>query len=157
MPPLFDIDLKSVSSEHYITEKAAINFPHSGCTTGGGHYMSYFGRVSGVAKVLLAGIHYPDTTVFFGEQGIINATDLFAKWGWMTEVQILFMADHYRAAADMVMKWALSESKHCNIELAEWFPSADEKQQLLDLLDTGKSKLQRIGKLEKVELWLSSQ
>ena len=62
--PLFYFDLKRVSREHYVTEKAAINFPNSGCTTGGGHYMSYFGRVSGVAKVLLAGIHYPDTTVF---------------------------------------------------------------------------------------------
>ena len=75
----------------------------------------------------------------------------------MTEGQILFMTGHYRAAADMVMKWALSESKHCNIELAEWFPSADEKQRLLDLLDTGKSKLQQIGKLEKVVLWLRPQ
>lgn len=28
----------------------------------------------------------------------------------MTEGQILFMTDHYRAAADMVMKWAMSES-----------------------------------------------
>lgn len=113
--------------------------------------------MSGVAKVSLAGIHYPDTTVFFGEQGIINATDLLGKRGWMTEGQSLFMADHYLATADMVMKWALSESRHCNIELAEWFPSADEKQRLLDLLDTGMSKLQEINKLEKVELWLSSQ
>jgi hypothetical protein len=155
--PLFDFDLKRVSREHYVTGKAAINFPHSGSTTGGWHYLSYFDRVSGVAKVSLAGIHYPDTTVFFGEQGIINATDLLAKRGWMTEGQSLFMADHYRATADMVMKWALSESRHCNIELAEWFPSADEKQRLLDLLDTGMSKLQEINKLEKVELWLSSQ
>lgn len=105
----------------------------------------------------LAGVHYPDTTVFFGEQGIINATDLFAKRGWMAQGQSLFMASHYRAVADMIAMWALSESKHCNIELAEWFPSADDKQRLLSLLDTGKSKLQEIGKLEKVELWLSSQ
>lgn len=62
--PLFDFDLKRVSREHYVTGKAAINFPHSGSTTGGWHYLSHFDRVSGVAKVSLAGVHYPDTTVF---------------------------------------------------------------------------------------------
>ena len=72
----------------------------------------------------------------------------------MTEGQSLFMADHYRATADMVMKWALSESRHCNIELAEWFPSADEKQRLLDLLDTGRSKLQECSGLMKPDTHL---
>lgn len=42
MPPLFDFDLKRVSREHYTTEKAAINFPHAGSTTGGWHFLSYF-------------------------------------------------------------------------------------------------------------------
>jgi len=62
--PLFDFDLKRVSSQHYITGKAAINFPHQGSTTGGWHFLSYFDREAGVAKVSLAGIHYPDTTSF---------------------------------------------------------------------------------------------
>ncbi|WP_422394261.1 hypothetical protein [Pseudomonas poae] len=77
--PLFDFDLKRVSSEHYVTGKAAINFPHSGSTTGGWHYLSYFDRVSGVAKVSLAGIHYPDTTAFFSDLGIIDVTEQMAK------------------------------------------------------------------------------
>lgn len=62
--PLFDFDLKRVSREHYITGKAAINFPNAGSTTGGWHFMSYFDRDTGVAKVSLAGIHYPDTADF---------------------------------------------------------------------------------------------
>lgn len=33
------------------------------------------------------------------------------------------MADHYRAAADVVMMWELSNSKHCNVEVAEWLPN----------------------------------
>ena len=33
--PIFDFDLKRVSRQHYITGKAAINFPHAGSTTGG--------------------------------------------------------------------------------------------------------------------------
>lgn len=33
--PLFDFDLKRVSREHYITGKAAINFPRPQTTTGG--------------------------------------------------------------------------------------------------------------------------
>ncbi|PAA23973.1 hypothetical protein [Pseudomonas fragi] len=52
--PLFDFDLKRVSRTHYITGKAAINFPHAGSTTGGWHFLSYFDRDSGVAKVSMA-------------------------------------------------------------------------------------------------------
>lgn len=65
------------------------------------------------------------------------------------------MADHYRAAADMIVKWAPSNSKHCNIELADWFPSPTEKQRLLDILDLGRPHLLRLGKLQKVDAWLS--
>jgi hypothetical protein len=62
--PLFDFDLKRVSREYGITGKTPINFPHAGNTTGGWHFLSYFDREAGAAKVFLAGIHYPDTTVF---------------------------------------------------------------------------------------------
>ena len=65
--PLFDFDLKRVSREHYVTGIAAINFPYSGGTTGGWYFLSYFDRESGVTKVSLAGIHYPDTTAFFSD------------------------------------------------------------------------------------------
>ena len=44
--PLFDFDLKRVSRTHYITGKAAINFPDPGSTTGGWHFLSYFDPVS---------------------------------------------------------------------------------------------------------------
>ena len=107
--PLFDFDLKRVSREHYITGKAAINFPHAGSTTGGWHFLSYFDRDSGVAKVSLAGFHYPDTTDFFGDAGVIDVTDKLAMRGWSEDGKRLLMADHYRAAADMVMKWVLSK------------------------------------------------
>ena len=52
--PLFDFDLKCVSHKHYITGKAAINFPHPGSTTGGWHFLSYFDRDSGVATQTLS-------------------------------------------------------------------------------------------------------
>lgn len=38
-----------------------------------------------MAKVSLAGIHYPDTTGYFGEIGIIDATDQLADLGWSVE------------------------------------------------------------------------
>jgi hypothetical protein len=78
---LFDLDLKRVSREHYITGKAAINFPTIGGTTGGWQFLSYFDRESGIAKVSLAGIHYPDTTGFFGATGFFDGTDLLARRG----------------------------------------------------------------------------
>ncbi len=62
--PLFDFDLKRVSREHYITGKAAINFPHVESTTGGWHFLSYFDRETEVSMVSLAGIYY-QTPPFF--------------------------------------------------------------------------------------------
>lgn len=56
----------------------------------------------------------------------------------------------------MVVKWALSESKHCNVEVAEWFPSSEDRQKLLMLLDLGKPKLLEMGRLQKMEAWLIS-
>lgn len=157
LQPLFDFDLKRVSHKHYITGKAAINFPHLGSTTGGWHFLSYFDRESGVTKVSLAGIHYPDTTDFLGDAGIIDVTDELSKRGWSEDGTRLFMADHYRAVADMMVRWALSDSEHCNIEIDEWFPSLTEKQRLLKILDSAKPKLFEVGRLHKVETWLDSQ
>lgn len=155
--PLFDFDVKRVSRTHYITGKAAINFPYAGTTTGGWHFLSYFDRDSGVAKVSLAGIHYPDTTDFFGAAGVIDVTDELAMRGWSEDGKRLFMADHYRAAADMIVKWALSGSTHCNVEVAEWFPTRAEKQLLFAILDLGKPKLFELGVLKQVDAWRSSQ
>ncbi|WP_426203900.1 hypothetical protein [Pseudomonas sp. TWP3-1] len=155
--PLFDFDLKRVSRQHYITGKAAINFPLLGSTTGGWHFLSYFDRESGVAKVSLAGIHYPDTTDYFGYLGITDVTDQLAERGWSVKGRRLFMADHCRAAADMIVKWLLSESRHCNVEVAEWFPALEDRQRLLMLLQAGTPKLLAMGRLHKMEAWISSQ
>ncbi len=59
------------------------------------------------------------------------------------------MADHYRAAADMIARWVLSDSNHCNVEVAEWFPSQAERQLLLAMLYLAKPKLLEQGKLKK--------
>ena len=155
--PLFDLDLKRVARENYITGKAAINFPHPGSTTGGWHFLAYFDRESGVTKVSLAGIHYPDTTAYFGDLGIIDVTDELAERGWSMDGHRLFMADHYRAAADMIVRWALSESIHCNVEIDDWFPSGVERQRLLELLDTAGSQLSKVGRWQKVDAWLRTQ
>lgn len=155
--PLFDLDLKRVSRQHYITGKAAINFPRRGSTSGGWHFLSYFDRESGVAKVSLAGIHYPDTTTYFGDLGITDVTDQLASRGWTVEGRSLFMADHYRAAADMIVRWVLSESIHCSVEIDDWFPSRTEKQRLLEVLDIDRSKLLDARRLQKVEAWLCTQ
>ncbi len=155
--PLFDFDFKRVSRTHYITGKAAINFSHPGSITGGWHFLSYFDRDSGVAKVSLAGIHYPDTSDFFGDAGVIDVTDKLAMRGWSEDSKRLFMADHYRAAADMVMKWVLGDSKHCNVVVADWFPSSETKQRLFEILNSGRPKLLDFDRLKKLEAWLSSQ
>lgn len=114
-------------------------------------------RESGVAKVSLAGIHYPETTGYLGDQGIIDVTDQPAQRGWSAEERHLYMADYYRAAADMIVRWVLSESIHCSVEIDDWFPSRAQRQRLLDILDTGRPKLSGIGRWQKVEVWLRKQ
>jgi hypothetical protein len=71
-----------------------------------------------MAKVSLAGIHYPETTSFFGDVGIIDVTNPMSKRGWFAEGRRLFMADYCRATADMVVKFSLSDSGHGNVEVA---------------------------------------
>ncbi len=110
-----------------------------------------------MAKVSLAGIHYPDTTAYFGDLGIIDVTAELAERGWSVDSHRLFMADHYRAAADMIVRWALSESIHCNVEIDNWFPSRAERQRLLEILDTARSQLSKVGRWQKVEVWLRTQ
>ncbi len=155
--PLFDLDLRRVSREHYITGKAAINFPFPGVTTGGWHFLSYWDREAGVAKVSLAGIHYPDTSAFFGDLGVAEVTQMLVRLGWLVEGRHVYIADHYRAAADMVVCWALSESQHCNVEIEEWFPDDDDKRRFVDLLLAARPRLQELGRLGKVETWLRTQ
>lgn len=154
--PLFDLDLSRVTREHYITGKAAINFP-SNDVTGGWHFLSYFDRDSGVAKVSLAGIHYPDTKAFFGDVGIYDVGAELARLGWPVEGRSIYMADHSRAAADMVTRWAMSDSRLCGVEIDDWFPAEEDRQLFLDLLAKGRSRLQELGRLEKVERWLRGQ
>ncbi|WP_054889858.1 hypothetical protein [Pseudomonas sp. NBRC 111129] len=155
--PLFDLDLKRVTREHYITGKAAINFPFPGATTGGWHVTSYWDRDSGVCKVSLAGIHLPDTTSFFGDAGIMDVTQVLAERGWESEGRTMWMADHFRAAADMVVRWALSDSQHCNVEIEDWFPDDEDRQRFLNLLGTAGPNLLELSKIEKFERWLEAQ
>lgn len=55
-----------------------------------------------MTKVSLAGIHYPDTTDYFGDMGITDVTDQLADHGWAVKGRRLFMADHFRAAAELL-------------------------------------------------------
>lgn len=155
--PLFDLDLSRVSREHYITGKAAINFPSPEGVTGGWHFLSYWDRNAGVAKVSLAGIHYPDTTEYFGDVGIVEMSQVLVRLGWPVEDRDVFIADHYRAAADMIVRWALSESQYCNVEIEDWFPGDDDKQRFVNLLLAATPRLQELGRLEKVNSWLRDQ
>ena len=149
MQPLFDFDLKRASREHYVTGKAAINFPRLGSTTGGWHFLSYFDREAGIVKVSLAGIHYPDATDFFDDAGVTDVTDQLFQRGWSAEGRKLFMADHYRAVVDMIARWG-------SVQIAEWFPTEMDRQRLLDLLDIGRPKLCVLSRQEKVDAWLRS-
>ena len=119
--------------------------------------MAYWDRDSEVCKVSLAGIHFPDTRSFFGDAGILDVTQALSERGWRADGKTVWMADHFRSAADMVVRWALSDSQHCNVEVREWFPADEDRQRFLGLLDTARPHLLAMGRLEKVERWLETQ
>ena len=151
----FDLDLSRVTYEHFITGKAAINFPRPHITSGGWHYLAYWNSEVGEAKVSLAGIHYPDTRFCFGDTGILNATDELARRGWKTDHQI-YMADHSRATGDMVLKWVLGRSEFCNVELSEWFPDDHDLDAMVGMLKGAINKLENV-QADRLSRWLGSQ
>lgn len=67
------------------------------------------------------------------------------------------MVEHYRAAADMVVKWALSEAESCDVEINEWFPSLAEKLRFLAEVNIAKPNLHAMGMLKKVAAWIERQ
>lgn len=93
----------------------------------------------------------------FWRRWIIDVTDELSVRGWELEGRHVFIADHYRAAGDMIIKWALSDSTCCNVEIADWFPTHADRQRLFALLSLGKQKLLELGRLQRLEAWLASQ
>lgn len=75
--------------------------------------------------------------VFFGDNSIINATKQLEVRGWLSEGKKLFMGDHYRTAAGIAVKWALSDTRHCHVEVVECSPSPEAKQRLRRMLEQG--------------------
>ena len=43
------------------------------------------------------------------DTGIADVIEHLRRRGWRVEDKKLFMADHYTAAADMIVKWALCD------------------------------------------------
>lgn len=156
MLPLFDNNLSRVTKDHYITGKSAINFPLND-DTGGWHFMSYYNKDKGIFKVSLSGIHFPETFSYLGDDGIIDVSIDMKKRGINAGGSRVYMADHYRAAADMVIRWALSDSKDCNVEVNEWFPKPEDQRKFFAYIDKAKQKLEEVGKWTKVDCWKRSQ
>lgn len=153
--PKFDVDLCRVSREYYISGKAAINFPWPATNTGGWHHLSYWDREAGQVKVSLAGIHYPDTSAYFGDFGVIDASQELRRRGWAIDHGI-YIADHFRAAADMVLAWAFGQSKHCNVELSDWFPEDQDQWYILHLLTSATDKMSD-SQRDRINQWAESQ
>lgn len=152
---MFDRDLSRVSSEHYITGAPAINWISEDGETGGWHRLSYFD--SGVVKVVLAGVHYPDTRRYFGDAGVREDTATFESMGFDVCGRQIYVANHYRAAADMVVKWAAGSAAQCSVEVSDWFPRQAHVDALLGLLEDGRPRLEEDGLWARIQGWLDTQ
>ena len=85
----------------------------------------------------------------------MNASEELKRRGWQIERQV-YIADHFRATGDMVLAWAFGQSKHCNVELSEWFP---DDRDLADMVSLLRRALDRLDGAERdrLDLWLESQ
>lgn len=151
----FDVDLSRVSRSHYITGKAAINFYWPDATTGGWHRTAYWDKEAGQVKVSLAGIHFPDTTAYLDDAGIVDAGPELRRRGWKVEREI-FIADHFRATADMVIAWSSSTAPRCNVELNDWFSEDQDFCRIVELLTAVTARLDSLPR-QRLDGWLEDQ
>lgn len=154
MAPL-DTDFSRVTLTHYITGNAAINFPWRDATTGGWHRLAYWIKDKGEVRIALAGYHYPDTSAYLAEYGIEEVTHMLIRRGWKVEHPV-FMATHFRAAADLAISWALSQAPHSNVELVDWFPEEKNFRAITDLLRLTAEKLDPFSRA-RLNQWLEEQ
>ncbi|MNJ47947.1 hypothetical protein D3C77_431250 [compost metagenome] len=66
------------------------------------------------------------------------------------------MADHYRAIADVVLTWTLGQSKHCNVELSEWFTEDQDRCNILQLLTSATDKMSN-SQRDRINQWTEVQ
>ena len=85
----------------------------------------------------------------------MNASKELKQRGWQIDHQI-YMANHFRAAGDMALAWAFGQSKHCNVELSEWFPGDRDLADMLSLLRRALDRLDGAER-DRLDLWLESQ
>ncbi|WP_410951034.1 hypothetical protein [Pseudomonas sp. S1(2024)] len=156
MSNLFDNSLERADRQHYITGVPAINFPTSK-NTGGWHFLNYFDLDRGVFKVSLSGIHYPSTNKYFGDFGIVDISNKLDALKIPHFNKRVFMATHHRAAADILIKWAISGKVHCTVEADEWFPAKSDRDALVNVLTLAKEKLEEDGLWIRLQSWMTSQ
>lgn len=156
MPTLFDNSLDRAGKKNYITGVPAINFP-TAKNTGGWHFINYFDLDKGVFKVSLSGIHYPDTSRYFGDYGLIDISSKLDDLKIPHTCHQVYIANHHRAAVDILVKWAISSSKHCTVEAEEWFPAKEDRDNLFKIINLAKQKLEEDGLWTKLESWVKLQ
>jgi hypothetical protein len=153
---LFDNSLERAGEKHYITGVSAINFPTSK-NTGGWHFLNYFDLDRGIFRVSLSGIHYPDTNKYFGHFGVVDISNKLDALKIPHLNKVVFMATHHRAAADMLVKWAISGKEYCTVEADEWFPAKSDRDALANTLTLAKEKLEQDGLWVRLQSWMTSQ
>lgn len=79
----------------YITGMTALCLFHPGRT-----HKPFWHSAGSPDRWLIAGQHYPDTSSFFGDQELVDLSELMDKWG--LEAPICICASYERAVFDML-------------------------------------------------------
>lgn len=151
-----DPGFRRVDYKHYVTGPSALNFPSS-LATGDWRRLNYFDVFAKSYEIFIAGINFPDTSEYFGNEGIMEVSGLLIEMGIKPGKTEVWMADHYRAAADSVVSWAMSKNQICTVEVNEYFPGFDQRNAFVDLLLEAKEGLMQDGLWNKIDVWLAEQ
>ena len=127
----YPILIPATSPTSYISFKRALNLRLSGELTGDWHFdVSFFGYPERHYAPIAGPNGLVDTTPSLGSRGVRDMGRLIADWGIKPYEGPVWVANHYRAIADMAMdrlqNWEWSASTFPAHQIDEWLWSEED-------------------------------
>lgn len=150
------IRIPATAPDRYLGGMAALNLP-SPRGTGDWHMeQTFFRQRETRSRSFISGKGcLTDTTDLLGQEGIYDCSQL------LDELQIehegpAYAATHARAIADLVLSAVLKDRKPDHLELDDWMPHDEDKQQVYRLLNKAVSRLDLKHQVD-VNAWIVKQ
>jgi hypothetical protein len=125
------------SPDSYLTGMLALNIPSpDGALTGDWHKGDAImtADASSLDVFRAGGERFPDTSSFFGSDGIYDYAPTLRKRGFEPTGPV-FMANHFRAIVDLVITWYLRGTVPAPVPFADFFPFPEHRRMFFNFLN----------------------